>query len=187
VLAAEPSGNLVLALLPGDSSHALLYGYDRSQNAWTQKQSPTWNAFEGAAMTWAGTQAYALTGQTLAGQTWFWCYDPGFAAYWGSSQEGVAGRFLPVMRWQMTCAPNPFSGRALIRWQVPKLTSVTLKVYDTSGRLVSTLAQGTVAPGSYTTTWNGCDQKGRHLAAGVYVCTLDGQGTRITRKVVLTE
>jgi hypothetical protein len=44
-----------------------------------------------------------------------------------------------------------------------------------------------VKPGSYTTAWNGCDQKGRRLAAGVYVCTLDGAGTRTTRGMVLTE
>jgi hypothetical protein len=33
----------------------------------------------------------------------------------------------------------------------------------------------------------GLGDKGRRLAAGVYVCALDGPGTRITRKVVLTQ
>jgi hypothetical protein len=69
----------------------------------------------------------------------------------------------------------------------PGLSDVSLKVYNAAGQMVSVLRQGRVNPGSYTTAWNGCDQKGRRLAAGVYVCTLDGPGTRITRKVVLTE
>ena len=99
----------------------------------------------------------------------------------------MAGKALPLLRWQLTCAPNPLSARAVIRWQVPRLSSVSLKVYNTAGQMVRVLSQGSAKPGSYTATWNGCDQKGRRLAAGVYVCTLDGPGTRITRKVVLTE
>jgi flagellar hook assembly protein FlgD len=101
--------------------------------------------------------------------------------------EGVAGKPLPVLRWQLTCAPNPLSARAAIRWQVPRQSSVSLKVYNAAGQMVRVLRQGIVKPGSYTTSWNGCDQQGCRLAAGVYVCTLDGPGTRITRKVVLTQ
>jgi len=189
-IAAEPDGNTVLALMPADSSPALLYGYDRTQDTWTLLTSPTWTACTGAAMTWAGTEAYALTGHMPTGpggSSSFWCYDPGFAAYWGRGLEGVAGKALPLLRWQLTCAPNPLSARAVIRWQVPRLSSVSLKVYNTAGQMVRVLSQGSAKPGSYTATWNGCDQKGRRLAAGVYVCALDGPGARITRKVVLTE
>ena len=53
--------------------------------------------------------------------------------------------------------------------------------------LVNVLASGKTKPGTYTTKWNGCDQKCRRLAAGVYVCTLTGPCARMTRKVVLTE
>jgi hypothetical protein len=186
-LAAEPMGDWVLALLPGDSVHAWLYGYDRSQDTWVQKQSPTWNVTDGEALTYVGLQAYALTGLPTTQPSWFWCYDPGFAAYWGRGMEGVAGKPLPVLRWQLTCAPNPLSARAAIRWQVPRQSSVSLKVYNAAGQMVRVLRQGIVKPGSYTTSWNGCDQQGCRLAAGVYVCTLDGPGTRITRKVVLTQ
>jgi hypothetical protein len=186
-LAAEPAGDWVLALVLGDSIHAWLYGYNRSQDMWVQKQAPTWNVATGEALTYSGTQAYALTGVPTTQPSWFWCYDPGFAAYWGRGIEGVAGKPLPVLRWQLTCAPNPLSARAVIRWQVPRLSNVSLKVYNAAGQMVSVLAQGAVKPGSYATTWSGCDQKGRRLAAGVYVCTLDGPGARITRKVVLTE
>jgi hypothetical protein len=186
-IVAEPGGNTVLALMPADTGHALLYGYDRSQDTWTLMASPTWAAGDGAAMTWAGNEAYALTGYQTTQPSWFWCYDPGFAAYWGRGLEGVAGNPLPLFRWQLTCAPNPLSARTVIRWQVPRLSSVSLKVYNTAGQMVRVLSQGRAKPGSYTATWNGCDQQGRRLAAGVYVCTLDGPGTRITRKVVLTQ
>jgi flagellar hook assembly protein FlgD len=79
------------------------------------------------------------------------------------------------------------SARAVIRRQVPRLSSVSMKAYDTAGQMVRVLSQGRAKPGSYAATWNGCDQQGRRLAAGVYVCALDGPGTRITRKVVLTQ
>jgi len=185
-LAAEPMGDWVLALVPGDSANAWLYGYDRSQDTWVQKLSPTWNVAGGTALTFAGQQVYALPGLPATPSN-FWCYDPGFAAYWGRGLEGVTAKPLPLLRWQLACSPNPLRARAAIRWQVPRLSEVSLKVYNAAGQMVRVLAQGMVKPGSYTTVWNGCDQKGRRLAAGVYVCTLTGPGARMTRKVVLTE
>lgn len=42
------------------------------------------------------------------------------------------------------------------------------------------------APGRYTTRWNGRDDEGRRLAAGVYFYSLDAGERRLSRKVVLT-
>jgi hypothetical protein len=60
-------------------------------------------------------------------------------------------------------------------------------VYNTAGQLAKVLADGRTRPGTYTSVWSGTDASGRHLANGVYFCTLDNGAERISRKVVLTE
>jgi len=83
--------------------------------------------------------------------------------------------------------PSPATDKVMIRWSVPVEADVSLKVFDATGRLVRTLADGRTKPGSYTSVWNGTDPGGRRLATGVYFCTLDNGAKRISRKVVMTE
>jgi hypothetical protein len=104
----------------------------------------------------------------------------------GQGEEGGQGGVLGVIALDRI-APNPNRGKVRIQWQVPRLASVSLKVYDPSGRLVSTLHSGETKPGRYVTVWNGMDAKGRKQAAGVYFCTLDNGNKRIGRKLVLTD
>jgi DNA-binding beta-propeller fold protein YncE len=101
---------------------------------------------------------------------------------------GVAERRMqfPTV-WDVAISPNPAIDRAVIRWQVPVEADVSLCVYNTAGRLVNVLADGSTKPGTYTSVWSGTDARGRRLANGVYFCTLDNGTKRISRKVVLTE
>jgi DNA-binding beta-propeller fold protein YncE len=101
---------------------------------------------------------------------------------------GVAERRLqfPAL-WDIAISPNPSMDRAVIRWQVPVETDVSLRVYNTAGQLVKVLAEGKCKPGVHTSVWNGTDAKGRRLANGVYFCTLENGAKRISRKVILTE
>ncbi|UCG43883.1 MAG: right-handed parallel beta-helix repeat-containing protein [candidate division WOR-3 bacterium] len=82
-------------------------------------------------------------------------------------------------------APNPASGPVRIRWQVPTLSRVSLKVYNIMGQCVSTLVDRVVEPGVYVTVWHGRDNHGRRLAPGIYFYTLETGDTKLTRKVVI--
>jgi flagellar hook assembly protein FlgD len=83
--------------------------------------------------------------------------------------------------------PNPGRSRVTIRWQLPTEAKVSLRVYNTAGRLVKVLVDGRTKPGAYTSVWNGTDARGRRLANGVYFCALDNGSKRISRKLVLTD
>ena len=54
-----------------------------------------------------------------------------------------------------------------------------------SGRLVRELTPGWRNPGTYTATWNGVDQTGSRVAAGVYVARLRALGKTETVRLVL--
>jgi hypothetical protein len=87
----------------------------------------------------------------------------------------------------LSVEPNPVRRSATIHFQLPGGGAVRIDVYSQDGRLVRVLsAKGTGRAGE-SAVWDGCDAKGRRLAAGVYVCALQGGGHRLNRKVVLTE
>jgi FlgD Ig-like domain/NHL repeat len=82
--------------------------------------------------------------------------------------------------------PNPFRSGTAIRFSVPAgATSFDLRVFDIAGRLVRQLDGGAIAPGVHVRNWDGTDQAGRAVRAGIYFVQL-GVGDRVaTKKVVL--
>ena len=62
---------------------------------------------------------------------------------------------------------------------------VDVSLYDTAGRRVRTLANGTFAPGFHTTTWDGRDSNGRLAPAGIYFLNLQVEGQTRQMKVVV--
>ena len=45
---------------------------------------------------------------------------------------------------------------------------ITLKVYTLLGQSVATLVRADQAPGRYAVSWDGTDDRGRPLGAGIY-------------------
>lgn len=81
--------------------------------------------------------------------------------------------------------PNPFLSWTTIQYSLAQQLPVTLKVYDVTGREVKTFVQAKQKPGIYTINWNGKDQKGRHLAQGVYFIKFHTTDYTMTRKLLL--
>jgi len=67
--------------------------------------------------------------------------------------------------------PNPSSRQATIRYAIPSsagVTSVSLKLYDLTGRMVRDLESGSCAPGVHAVTWDGRDEGGSMARGGIY-------------------
>jgi len=92
----------------------------------------------------------------------------------------------PTAEWQLGAAyPNPFNAATTLPFAVPRTGMVELGVYDMLGRRVATLARTVYAPGSYRITWNGADDSGSVLPAGVYLVRLTGSKKALYTRVVL--
>ena len=83
--------------------------------------------------------------------------------------------------------PNPFNPTTNIRFSLPVNSSVNLRVYDVTGRLVQTLVAGTMTAGTHEVQWNGQGQNGMQVASGVYLYRLEAGGQVITRRMVLVK
>ncbi|MEN8007066.1 MAG: serine hydrolase [Candidatus Krumholzibacteriota bacterium] len=68
--------------------------------------------------------------------------------------------------------PNPFNPSTRLVFSLERPQRVTLAVYDTAGRRVAVLADGQFQPGSHEEMWNGRDETGRLVPAGVYFARL---------------
>jgi hypothetical protein len=84
-------------------------------------------------------------------------------------------------------APNPFNPMTTIAYSVGRDGArVAVGVYDVSGRLVTTLFEGTAEAGEHAAVWDGTDSAGRPVASGVYFCRLSVEGSwSSVRKMVL--
>jgi hypothetical protein len=83
----------------------------------------------------------------------------------------VSVQDLPTTFW--LSSPNPFRESTTISAHFAESANVDLSVFDVAGRRVTTLASGPRNPGEGIFVWNGTDDGGRRVAAGVYFCRLE--------------
>jgi flagellar hook assembly protein FlgD len=81
--------------------------------------------------------------------------------------------------------PNPFRQHTTVAYVLGKPAEVELGVYDASGRFVRYLVRGMQEQGEYTCTWDGRDERGKRLAAGVYFVRFKTADSEKVEKAVL--
>ena len=76
--------------------------------------------------------------------------------------------------------PNPFNPLTIINYQIPELSFVTLKVYNTIGEVVEILVNEVKQTGRYKVTFDG-----KKLSSGIYYYKMQSSNFIETRKMVL--
>ncbi len=84
--------------------------------------------------------------------------------------------------------PNPFNPSTTITFELPHDGFVTIKIYDLTGRRVRTLMNEQKVAGLHAIQWNGTDDAGGKVAAGVYLYQIefrnaDGEMMTLTKKM----
>jgi hypothetical protein len=109
------------------------------------------------------------------------------AGDWSNTGEDFAveyttAREIPPSAFSLhPCVPNPFNPTTDIRYQMPDASEVSLKVYDTAGRLVTTLTDGWRQAGEHEVTFDGSK-----LASGLYFVRLQaGEFTAVQKMLLL--
>jgi hypothetical protein len=81
--------------------------------------------------------------------------------------------------------PNPLRDRTLVAFDLPRPAHVLLRVFDAGGRLTRTLANGALPAGRHQSVWDGANDRGSTVPAGMYFIRLDSEVGRATRKIVV--
>ena len=117
------------------------------------------------------------------------CFDWGTACYgiMGASAAPAQDLGLGPNLLQQN-APNPFATDTQIAYTIPVTGRAEIHIYDTQGRKVRVLTEGTRVAGTYAAKWNGRDEQGTSVPPGIYFYELvTDRGREESRKSVRIE
>lgn len=99
---------------------------------------------------------------------------------WEFISTSVGRDEAPAMFRLLPNYPNPFNPSTTIAWQMASSGPARVVVYDALGREVAVLADGVIAAGTHTATFDG-----RGLSSGLYLIRLESGGRVDVRKMML--
>jgi len=115
--------------------------------------------------------------------------DPDVNGIWvaphvSAASTGVVGHLSSTVA-RVGCAPNPISGSARIRYELPSPGRVRLAIVDVRGRVLRHFPERVAAAGALDTSWDGNDDRGTRVRPGVYYVRLEINGNSASGKVVV--
>jgi hypothetical protein len=81
--------------------------------------------------------------------------------------------------------PNPFNPKTTIPVSMDRAGSVRLDILDVRGRLVRSLFEGELAPGSAEFDWDGRDDAGSAVSGGIYLARLSSGELETSQRLVM--
>ncbi len=124
------------------------------------------------------TTSFVVTGNSA--QYFTIIYKPVITGVQEKNEGGLPDRFALHQNY-----PNPFNPETSIRYDLPAATQVTIQLYNLTGQLVRTLVSGELAAGVHVVRWDGRDDHGQRVAAGVYFYSLKTEAFQQRKKMVL--
>ncbi len=101
------------------------------------------------------------------------------------SAISVKNQIIPKTFEVYPAFPNPFNMSTSIKFILAESTKIKISVYDINGRLVNTILNSHLMPGSYAVNWNGKNISGNDVASGVYLATINSSDQISRLKLVL--
>jgi hypothetical protein len=101
-----------------------------------------------------------------------------------AATELATGPKLPTVTALSFAQPNPFRGNATLAFSLAQGGRVELAIYGVDGRRVRTVVSGAREAGEYREAWDGRDDRGNPMSAGVYYAQLVAGKVRQTRTIV---
>ncbi|MCI0694203.1 PKD domain-containing protein [candidate division KSB1 bacterium] len=83
--------------------------------------------------------------------------------------------------------PNPFNPETKIRFALPEASHVTVKIFNTLGENIRTLADGDFAPGTHALRWNARNERGAKVPSGIYFYQLVTPRFSETKRMILAK
>jgi len=81
--------------------------------------------------------------------------------------------------------PNPFSGGTRLDLRIDRPRTLAASVYDTRGRRVRNLGERVFSPGPASLEWDGRDERGQAVGAGVYFLRVESEGQHWIKKAIV--
>ena len=79
--------------------------------------------------------------------------------------------------------PNPFNPETSISYDLASEGLVSIKIHDLRGTLVKTLVNDVQPSGYKTIKWDGTNDRGQKVSAGLYLYRIDAEDFTDTKKM----
>jgi Big-like domain-containing protein/flagellar hook capping protein FlgD/parallel beta helix pectate lyase-like protein len=96
-------------------------------------------------------------------------------------------RILPTLFSLNQNYPNPFNPTTIIGFQLPKASDVQLVIYNILGQKIKSIVNLKLEAGIYSAIWDGTNDIGCGVSAGIYFYQLQSDHFRKTKKMVLLD
>ena len=102
---------------------------------------------------------------------------------WLNNQKGET---LPIAFKLHQNYPNPFNPKTKINYDIPNYSNVNIVIIDLSGSEIKSLVNKKHTSGRYSITWNGTNNNGDKVAAGMYLYKIQsGSFTKMEKMILL--
>jgi len=81
--------------------------------------------------------------------------------------------------------PNPFNPETVIKFDIPRHSSVSLNIVNVLGKTVRSLKNQNMDVGYHQVKWDGLDDSGQSVSAGIYFINLKAEDYFSSRKILL--
>ncbi len=114
-------------------------------------------------------------------------FTGGKVKVYGERSEGTTGLSAPELTRgpSLNVFPNPFNPGTRVRYQIDKPGTLTISVYDVRGRRIRELFRADRAAIDGFVDWDGRDDLGRGVTAGVYFVRLETLSGKATKKAIM--
>ncbi|MCF8302528.1 MAG: right-handed parallel beta-helix repeat-containing protein [Bacteroidales bacterium] len=80
--------------------------------------------------------------------------------------------------------PNPFIDEATIRFEIQQAADISIEIRNTSGLLIQQLKERSISPEKHTIPWNGLNETGEQVPAGLYFIHIQSNGEKAVKKIL---
>ncbi len=115
-----------------------------------------------------------------------WFMDEILGSTTAVGHDDAAGA-VPVAVTLRGAAPNPFNPRTTVGFALPSAGVARLWVADLRGHHVRTLVDDRLPAGEHAAAWDGRDDTGRSVSAGVYLAIVEHDGHRVAQRLALVK
>jgi hypothetical protein len=160
--------------------------------------------YQGIPPAWTGNRFLVPSGWNIRGIE----FDPRDGNYWLTVVQGapagdnaivkVSGFYTPpvgveempsefaITESDMSLYPTIATNAVHINLQIPKGKAASIKIYDIAGRIIKHIPLSCIGiPRAMSVIWDGCDDSGRSVAAGVYFVSFETDDCRKVEKAIL--
>jgi len=139
---------------------------------------------------WSGTSTPSMTGYNFTPSQYTYTGVTG-SYYDQDFNEKVTSlgiedlNSLPTSFTVLPAYPNPFNPSTTITYGLNNDSDVSIQIYDISGQLISTLQDNYQTQGWHSIKWNGTNEHGNQVPAGMYLSRITSANEVKTTKLML--